>query len=428
MGCALPRKLVRGRMLDAQGALVRGGFVIKDEAVAHGHAHEATLELGDLVILPGAIDPHVHFRDPGHPEKEDFGSGTRAAALGGVTTVLDMPNTVPPVTTRTALVDKKARAQAKAVVDFGLFAGLDEKGDALSILPDAVALKIYLGSTTGDLLVRDDAVIRRALEAAANARRTVVLHAESQACLDRHADLVGKDYASHSASRPGECEVEAIARVAKLSEGIGHSRVHVAHLSSAEGLAALAKTAFSAEVTPHHLLFDAARLTTGAFKMNPPLRAHQDTQALWAALTDGRIPCLASDHAPHTPAEKSASDQRRCPSGVPGVQTMVPLMLAAGLPLARVAQASTAAARIFGLARKGTISPGNDADFAAYDLADVRPVRARDMASKAGWTPFEGLPAVFPKHVFVRGRAVVRDGVLVDALPAGRLVATQSNL
>src|SRR5437764_5715503 len=154
-------------MLDAHGALARGGFVMEDGRVVDGsaRAHDATLDLGDLVLLPGAIDPHVHFRDPGHPEKEDFGSGTRAAALGGVTTVLDMPNTVPPVTTRAALDDKRARASAKAVVDFGLFAGLDEKGAALDLLSEAVALKIYMGATTGDLLVRDDETIRRGLVA-----------------------------------------------------------------------------------------------------------------------------------------------------------------------------------------------------------------------------------------------------------------------
>jgi len=335
--------------------------------------------------------------------------------------VLDMPNTVPPVTTRAALADKRARASAKAIVDFGLFAGLDEKGEALAILPDAVALKIYMGSTTGDLLVREDDLIQRALVASAEARRTVVVHAESQACLDSHARLAGPDYPSHSAARPPECEADAIARVARLAHETG-ARVHIAHLSSAAGLAALPRD-FTAEVAPHHLLLDATRLTSGAFKMNPPLRGSPDRSAVMTALLDGRIACLASDHAPHTGAQKSATDQRRCPSGVPGVQTLVPLMLGAGLPLARVASASTAAARIFGLAGKGALAPGSDADFAAYDLADVRPVRAHDMASKAGWTPFEGMPAVFPRHVSVRGLVLVAEGALVDEPPLGREVA-----
>src|SRR5581483_182574 len=190
--------LVKGRVL-ADGRIARGSFGVRDGRVVPATEDAAqVLDFGDLLVVPGAIDPHVHFRDPGAPQKEDFGSGTRAAALGGVTTVMDMPNTNPPVFTRAALEDKLARARAKAHVDFGLYAGLDEKGEALSILREASAVKVYLGATTGHLLVRDPDLVRRALVAAAAAGRTVAFHAESQACLERHAHALDDSYPSHA--------------------------------------------------------------------------------------------------------------------------------------------------------------------------------------------------------------------------------------
>jgi dihydroorotase len=418
--------LVTGRMLQADGSLARGGFTVLDGRVVDAGPHLSAperVDFGERLVLPGAVDPHVHFRDPGHPEKEDFASGTRAAALGGVTTVMDMPNTVPPVFTRAALDEKLERARAKARVDFGLYAGLDEKGASLSILPEASALKIYLGSTTGELLVRDPEVVRRALVAAARAGRTVTVHAESQDCLDRHAHLAGEGYGSHAAARPPECEADAIRRLAAAARGTG-ARVHVAHLSTRAGLEALRGTGFTSEATPHHLLLADARLAEGGrFKMNPPLRSEADRRALFEAFARGDVLVLASDHAPHTAQEKAAPRQGACPSGVPGVQTLVPLLLALAkegrLPLARLADASTAAARVFRLPGKGVLGPGQDADFAAYDLGDVRSVRGEELASRAGWSPFEGMPAIFPTDVVVRGHAVVAGGTLVADAPRG---------
>lgn len=285
-------------------------------------------------------------------------------------------------------------------------------------------MKVYLGATTGDLLVRDMALVRRALEAAAAADRTVVFHAESQACLERHAHLLDDTFPSHSDARPPACEAEAIAQLVEAASGT-RARVHIAHLSTAEGLRALEGSGFTSEACPHHLLFDRDRLREGgAFKMNPPLRAPEDMAALWDALRDGRIACLASDHAPHTPQEKASERARSCPAGVPGVQTLLPVLLPhrERVALPRLLDASVAAARIFRLPRKGALAPGMDADLAVYDLARERPVRASDMASKAGWTPFEGLPAVFPTDVLVRGEPVVRQGAFVGRPGTGRFV------
>ena len=421
--------LVRGRLFLPEGRIAKGAFTVKEGRIlALGEAPAArVLDFGDRLVVPGAVDPHVHFRDPGHPEKEDFASGTRAAALGGVTTVLDMPNTSPPTFTREALEDKRARAGAKAHVDFGLHLGLDEMGESIPLLGEATSMKVYLGATTGHLLVRDMGLVRRALAEAARVGRTVVFHAESQGCLERHAHLADDAFPSHSDSRPPVCEAEAIQGLVAAAAGTG-ARVHVAHLSTRMGLDALAGTPFTAEACPHHLLFDRDRLRDGGhFKMNPPLRAPADLDALWAGLRDGRIACLASDHAPHTPQEKAAERQRECPAGVPGVQTLLPVLLpharTGRIALERLLDASVAAARLFHLPGKGALAPGMDADFAVYDLTREEPVRVEAMVSKAGWTPFEGLPAVFPSHVAVRGSLVVEEGRLVGAPGVGRFVA-----
>ncbi|MEA3199308.1 MAG: dihydroorotase [Thermoplasmata archaeon] len=424
--------VVKGTLFQPDGTLARGAFSVREGRIAAMREEPAlrTLDFGERLVAPGAVDAHVHFRDPGHPQKEDFGSGTAAAALGGVTTVMDMPNTVPPVFTREAFDGKLAIAAAKAHVDFGLYCGLDERGEALDVLPFASAMKVYLGATTGHLLVRDHGLVRRALVEAAKRGRTVAFHAESQACLERHAHLVDATFPSHAASRPPECEAEAIQSLVEAAAGTG-ARVHIAHLSTAAGLEAMRGTPFSAEVCPHHLLLTEQRLSQGGrFKMNPPLRAQEDAEALWRALGDGRIAAIASDHAPHTPAEKDVPSQAGCPSGVPGVQTLLPVLLPFAkrgrIALPRLLDASVAGARLFGIPRKGMLSPGHDADFAVYDLAAERPVRASEMASRAGWTPFEGMPAVFPTHVALRGSLVVEEGRLVGPAGAGRFVAPEA--
>lgn len=424
---ALNDLVVKGRLFLPDGRIERGAFAVREGRIAAVGAHlaaERTVDFDDRLVVPGAIDPHVHFRDPGNPEKEDFASGTKAAALGGVTTVLDMPNTNPPTFTREALAQKLDIARGKACVDFGLHLGLDAAGESLALLPEATSMKVYLGATTGNLLVRDMALVRRALLAAADAGRTVAFHTESQGCLDRHAHLADDTYPSHARARPPVCEAEAIEALRAAAAGTG-ARVHVAHLSTAVGVKAIAGTGFTAEACPHHLLFTEDKLREGgAFKMNPPLRAEDDLRALWDALRDGAIACIASDHAPHTPREKSATRQKECPAGVPGVQTLLPVLLphAGRVGLPRLLDASVAAARIFHLPRKGALAAGMDADFAVYDLDATRPVVAAEMASRAGWTPFEGLPAVFPTHVAMRGAPVVDEGAFVGRAGEGEYI------
>ncbi|HVL48070.1 MAG TPA: dihydroorotase [Candidatus Thermoplasmatota archaeon] len=422
--------VLRGRILQADGTLARGAVAVKDgviSAVARNLTGRDIVDVGERVILPGATDPHVHFRDPGHPEKEDFASGTRAAAFGGVTCVLDMPNTAPPVLDGATLAAKLAKVRPRAHVDFGLFLGLGASG-GLDGMPKATALKMYLGATTGDLLVRDEAVVRAGLAAAKAADKPAVVHGEDEGCRERHLAEVGgrTDWLAHEDSRPAECERDAILGVARANFGVG-ARVHIAHLSTEAGLGALAP-GMTAEVTPHHLLLDRDDLAKGGvYKMNPPLRWPADRAALYEALGQGRV-CLASDHAPHTLAEKRAGVWE-APSGVPGVETLLPLFLAeaaAGrLPLAAVvAAACEMPARLFGLP-KGRLEPGFDADLVVVDLAKPRPIRGSELHSKCGWTPYEGREGVFPTHVFLRGERLVDDGDLVGAARGRFLLGTE---
>ena len=429
-------RTVRGRILT-DGRLRDATLRMEDGRIADvgGPSRKADVDFGSRLILPGFVDTHVHFRDPGHPAKEDFTSGSTSAAFGGVTTVLDMPNTDPPVTTREAWQQKLGRARMRSVVDFGLFAGLaareEDVANGIGLLDDAVALKVYLGSSTGDLIVEDASLVRRAIAAAASRGRTVAFHAESEACLRRHSTPPEgvRGFAAHYWQRPNACEREAIEGIAAMPRPAG-ARLHVCHVSTAEGLAALPPGA-TAEVAPHHVLLTKDDLERGGrLKMNPPLRPRADRDALLAALAAGRVH-TASDHAPHT-AEEKELDLDRCPAGVPGVETMAPLLLALAvdgkLPLARVADALTRMpAEAFGLRDKGALVPGSDADLVVVDIARVEPIRAGRLHSRVGWTPFEGLRAIFPDEVWLRGEPIVQDGALVAAPGRGRMVSTRAN-
>ncbi len=359
---------------------------------------------GDSLILPGCVDMHVHLRDPGLTEKEDFPSGTRSAAIGGVTTVVDMPNTKPPVTTADALRDKWARVRGRAAVDYGLFAA-PRTGDAIGSLGAATAFKVYMAESTGSLQI-DEEALGDVLKSAVDGHRLVVAHAEDPARFrkDRPPTLAG-----HSEARPKESEVSAIRNLAKLR---GEAAIHIAHVTCVEALDA-GPPGVTTETTPHHLLLDASRPLKAWGKVNPPLRGPEDRSALWAAFAAGRIDVLATDHAPHTREEKEEPFDE-APSGLPGVATGFPLLLrqvkAENLSLGRLIQAYAARpAEILGIA-KGRIEVGRDADLVVVDARDVARVTPRRVRYKCGWTPFEGMEAVFPRTVYLRGERIVEDG------------------
>ena len=411
-------KLVPGvlQIDTASGRIVR---------ISKSTALDTHLDFGKQVILPGALDVHVHFREPGHTHKEDFGTGSVSAAFGGVTGFVDMPNTLPATTTLRAAKDKLALAASKSVVDYAIWAGGTwYTHDLPEMLKICAGVKTYLGASTGDLLLEDAERLQAILTAAATAGRPAVLHAESQRVLQQ----MRRNEASvhdHDQMRPPLAEVEAIYDAMKAIAAIKKApTVHIAHAASVDAIQAASSAKFSVGICPHHLLLDTdVQLRHAYGKMNPPLRSPAARQALWKAFASGKVPILESDHAPHTSVEKE-DNFHAAPSGVPGVETMLPLMLAqakAGkVDLRTVVDAvTTAPAALLGITDRAALEPGLRADFAVYEWKPTK-VAAKELHSKCGWTPFEGHNAIFPSHTFLAGQAVVEERELVAALGSGR--------
>ncbi len=373
------------------------------------------IDCGDALILPGCVDLHVHMRDPGLTHKEDFSSGTRSAAIGGVTTIAEMPNTKPPVTTRSALEDKDRTLRGRATIDYVLYAA-PQSADAVPRLVGARAFKAYMAESTGGLQVGvpELEAILRASEAKS---KLTVVHAE-----DPQKFSKGKtgDLASYSASRPKAAEESAIANLARIR---GAATVHVAHVTCSEALDTMPRNA-TCEVTPHHLFLDTAKPLGARGKVNPPLRSRADREALWDAFRKGRIDAVASDHAPHTLDEKGGPFEE-APAGVPGVGTAFPLLLrrsrSGDIGLPRLVSAmATRPAEILGIA-KGVIDVGREADLVVVDPRRIEPITAKRVRYKCGWTPFEGMDACFPHAVYLRGEPIIQAGEPV-AEGQGRLI------
>jgi dihydroorotase len=407
------RVFYRGRVEPLDLAVDEDGRIA---AVKRTIAGDDVEDHGDALILPGCVDMHVHLREPGLTEKEDFPSGTRSAAVGGVTTVVDMPNTRPPVTTREVLRDKWARVRGRAAVDYGLFAA-PRSEEAVPGLGDATAFKVYMAESTGNLQI-DAGTLEAVLHASADAGRLVVAHAEDERRFrkDVPATLTG-----HSAYRPKESEVSAIQELAELRAS---ARVHIAHITCTEALAAVPE-GVTTEVAPHHLLLDTSRPLKAFGKVNPPLRSPEDRNALWEAFASGRIDVVATDHAPHTREEKEQPFEE-APSGLPGVATSFPLLLrqvrAENLSLERLVDSlASRPADILGIP-KGRIEVGLDADLLVVDARRAAKITARRTRYKCGWTPFEGMEGVFPSTVYLHGERIVEDGEPI-AEGAGRPIA-----
>ncbi len=421
--------------------IIRGGTVVNHDGIWQGDigisggriarlgsiAPEAAgdvLDARGLHVLPGVIDSHVHFREPGAEHKEDLESGSRSAVLGGVTAVFEMPNTSPASTSTEALRDKVARARGRMFCDFAFYAGATKDNIAslaeLERLEGVAGVKVFMGSSTGNLLVDDPASLRALL---ATVRRRASFHSEDEARLRERAPLrVEGDVASHTVWRDAEAAIRSTQLLLQLAREAG-ARVHVLHVSTAEEMDMLAanKDIATAEVTPQHLTLTAEdaypRLGTRA-QMNPPLRDAGQVAALWDALAQGAVDSLGSDHAPHTLDEK-ARPYPSSPSGLPGVQTLVPVMLdhvnAGRLTLPRFVDLTSAGpARVYGIAGKGRLARGYDADLTIVDMKAERTLSDEWIASRCGWTPFAGRRLRgWPVCTIVRGRAVVRDGAIV---------------
>ena len=376
-----------------------------------------------LHLLPGVIDSQVHFREPGLDHKEDLESGSRAAVMGGVTAVFEMPNTNPLTTSRETLADKVARAHHRMHCDVAFWVGGTHENAAevaeLERLPGAAGIKVFVGSSTGALLVEDDAGVRAILK---NIRRRAAFHAEDEPMLRERKSLrVPNDPSSHPVWRSPEAALKATRRLVALAQETG-ARIHILHISTKEEMVYLAehKDVASCEVTPHHLTLDGteayARLGT-LVQMNPPVRDAEHRAGIWRGLSQGVADVLGSDHAPHTLGEK-AKPYPDSPSGMTGVQTLVPMMLdhvAAGrLSLARFVDLTSAGPkRLFGISRKGRLAVGYDADVTVVDLKRRETIRNEWIASKCGWTPYDGVTVTgWPIGTVVRGNRVMWEGQL----------------
>lgn len=410
--------LADGRVRDVR---VRDGRIVtvgqnlsrhKDENKSEDAGETVRSADGNL-LLPGMIDTHVHFREPGYPHKETWVTGSKSAAAGGVTSVVDQPNTDPPTVTKSAFEEKRRLAQ-DSYVNFGLNGGVTPDWDPEGLLNQSLfALgEVFLADSTGNMGIGTD-LFADALGRATDQNITVTVHAEDATRFED--EKTGRAADAWSAYRMADAEVAAIDQACEVANDCG-ARIHLAHTSTPEGIERASVAGMTCEVTPHHLFLSRDDLddlgTLG--RMNPPLRSENRREAVYERVVDGTVDMIATDHAPHTLTEKDATIWD-APSGVPGVETALPLLLEEAR-LGRVGYERvrdlTAAnpAQVFDLPRKGRIEEGRDADLVLVNPDASRTIRGDDLHSKCGWTPFEGRQGVFPEWTMVRGRIVYENG------------------
>ncbi|AKB79820.1 Dihydroorotase [Methanosarcina horonobensis HB-1 = JCM 15518] len=389
---------------------------------------DMVIDAGGALTLPAGIDVHVHFREPGMTLKENWYTGSCSAAAGGIATVIDQPNTIPPTTDRRSFEQKLKFARGKSIVDFGINGGVTENIEKLKELWRLGVMafgEIFMAESTGGLNINEE-TFEEALAEIKRLGALATIHAEDEKMRLELEQLLKGDvsFDYHSKVRPNACEASAVKSALELISRL-EVRAHFCHLSTLEAVGMIRKEKylakrenksplFTCEVTPHHLFLstrDWERLRAFG-KMNPPLRSSHSIKALVNGLNDGTIDMVASDHAPHLESEKDA-DIRAAPSGVPGVETLMPLMLAAVrkniLPLSQMIMVTSRnPAKAFGLDRlgKGRLEVGFDADLMIVDPRNLQPIRADMLHSKAGWTPFEGMDAVFPEYTLSRGEVI----------------------
>jgi len=435
--------LIGSRVVDANIA-IRNGVIeaIADSATSLPAAE--TIDVEGLTILPGIIDAHVHFRDPGVTYKEDFGTGSGAAAIGGVTTVFDMPSTKPPVCDAATLAEKRVIAEQKSWVDFGLYGTLDSTnvGRAAELAhAGAIAFKIFMHEREAPYGITDDYLLFDAFREISATGLPVVVHAESNDLVNEGTRRIRQSGRSdpliHLEARPSLAEAEAIQRAILLADAAG-VRLHIAHLSSRAGVDLIRSAkarglSVTAEAAPHHLLLDSRDYASLGSKMKvvPPVRELADQESLWRGLLDGTIDIVATDHAPHAEEEKLKT-LLDAASGTIGVETSLPLMLTqvnkGRLSLARYSQlVSEKPAQIFGVfPQKGVIAVGSDADLIVADLKRQWTINSADLHSRWHVTPFDGWSVIgSAEYVLTRGRLVVAGRELVGR-PAGRIVIPSS--
>ena len=410
----LPNRIVEGDLRVSDG-------LIKTIAPFGGLQPEIGEQVIDgtgLHLLPGAIDPHVHFRDPGNTEKEDLESGSRAASAGGITSFLDMPNTSPNAINRSAIEAKIASAAKKSVTHHGFFIGATNSNisDLQSVegMDGVCGIKIFMGSSTGDLLVHEQKYLENIF---ANTGGIIATHAEDEERLQSRIPKFEhrKDIAAHAECRDVECALIATKRAAALANDHDH-RLHIVHLTSgkeADWLASNKGDLITTEVCTQHLTFnqdDVEKLGSRAL-MNPPIRYTEDRDKLWKRLKDGTIDCVVTDHAPHTLQAKSVGFPN-APAGMPGVETSLPLMLTHSVEgkcsVSDIVKWMCAGpAKVYGIKNKGSLVEGFDGDLTLVDLENNRVIQDSDTWTKVGWTPYAGMELTgWPIYTIVDGNIV----------------------
>lgn len=418
--------LLKGGIIWTPGGPVEANLGVRSGRIAAldtaGDGGEV-IDCTGLLILPGVIDTQVHFREPGLEAKEDLESGSRAAVMGGVTAVFEMPNTKPNTDNAEALQDKLDRARGRMWCDHAFYVGATSANadqlEELEALPGAAGVKIFMGASTGDLLVSEDKELARVL---ASGSRRVAVHAEDEARMNaRMAERIEGDPSSHPVWRDDESALLATRRIIALARA-ARRRIHILHVTTPAELELIAgnKDIATCELTPQHLTLagEEAYPRLGTFaQMNPPIRSAAHRDGLWHWLNQGVPDVIGSDHAPHTREEK-ARPYPGSPSGMPGVQTLLPLMLdhvAKGrTSMERLVDLTSAGAqRIFGLIGKGRIVAGWDADFTIVDLKARWTIEEGWLASRCGWSPFTGMTLTGrPVGTIIRGEKIMWEGSL----------------
>lgn len=422
------------RIARTDGSIVEGDIACTDkriEKIADSIMDEAreAVDAGGQLVLPGVIDPQVHFREPGATHKEDLGSGSRAAVSGGVTSFLEMPNTSPPTTDQSALDWKLRRAAETSVANYGFFIGATPDNlDQINSVSPVCGIKVFMGSSTGTLLVNRREDLERIF---ANGDRLIAVHAEDESRINqRTRELLPEgettdDFSVHSRIRDAECALIATRLAVELSTRYDR-RLHVLHLSTAEEVALLreAKTSrITAEVIPNHLFLstDDYRDRGSLVQMNPPIRSPENAAGLWQGLRDGTIDFLATDHAPHTLEEKDRL-YPATPSGMPGVELSLPLMLtemvAGRCTLAQIQKwMCYGPAEAYRIPRKGRIEEGWDADLTVVDIEAYRDVANERVHAKVGWSPYHGRRLTgWPAFTIVGGQIAFENGAIRESV------------
>jgi len=421
------RVFLRGAVVES-GVSCKDGKIVKVGKKAHLPKAEKTVDAKRLLIIPGVIDAHVHVRDPGAAHKEDWRTCSAAAAAGGVTTVLDMPNNKKPTVDLKTIIEKKRIASKKSLVDYGVYCGVTEGN--INALPEfaehVCGFKLYLGETTGSMELKDPSKLSTVFKTVSKTNKILVVHTEDGKMVDEATEKNRErtDDFAHADSHPPEAEEKAVERVLALA-GQFKAKTHVTHLSSAAGLKLIDEAKknnvdLSCDVTPPHLFLtrDEMKGKGGLLKVTPPLREKAERRALWRGVVSGSVDFIATDHAPHTLAEKEGGVWAAA-SGLPGVETSLPLFLnqvnKKTIDLNRLVDLlCVRPAERFGFG-KGVIEAGFDADLVLVDIKKEKKVKASELHSKCGWTPYEGKSLRgWPKTTIVGGQIAYQDGVIYE--------------